>query len=68
MQLDIKWVSRWKAREEIVCKKLYGDVELVNHSGVNKWQNHCFLALLKEFKPEEIFNIDKTRLFLSVYA
>ena len=58
-QLNINCVNKWKAREEIVCKKLYGKIELVDHSCVNEWQNHCFLALFKEFKLEEIFNTDK---------
>ena len=55
-KLDINWVNRWKAREEIVCKKLHGEAG-------SEWQNHRLQALLKEFEPEQIFNTDETGLF-----
>ena len=44
-KLDINWVNKWKAREEIVCKKLHGEAESVDQDGVNEWQNHRLLAL-----------------------
>ena len=62
-KLDINWVNRWKAREEIMCKKLHGEAESVNQDGVNEWQNHRLPTLLKEFEPEQIFNTDETGLF-----
>ena len=62
-KLDINWVNRWKAREEIVCKKLHGEAESVDQDGVNEWQKHRLPTLLKEFEPEQIFNTDETGLF-----
>ena len=62
-KLDINWVNRWKAREQIVCKKLHGEAESVDQDGVNEWQNHRLPALLQEFEPEQIFNTDETGLF-----
>ena len=56
-------MNRRKAREEIKCKKLHGKVESVDQDGVNEWQNDRLPALLKEFKPEQIFNTDETGLF-----
>ena len=34
----MNWANRWKAREEIVCKKLHGEAESVDHAGVDEWQ------------------------------
>ena len=46
-----------------MCKNLHGEAESVDQDGVNKWQNDRLSALLKEFKPEQIFNTDETGLF-----
>ena len=37
--LDANWVNRWKAREEIACKKLHGEVASVDQCEVDDWQN-----------------------------
>ena len=61
--LDANWVNRWKAREEIACKKLHGKAASVDQCEVDDWQKHCLPELLKWFKAEEIFNTDETGLF-----
>ena len=61
--LDANWVNRWKAREEIACKKLHGEAASVDQCEVDDWQKHHLLKLLKRFTAEEIFNTDETGLF-----
>ena len=52
-KLDIHWVNRWKTREEVVCKKLHGKVESVDHDDVNEWLNYRLPTLLKEFQHRQ---------------
>ena len=33
--LEMNWISRWKVREEVVCKKLYGEADLVDQQGTD---------------------------------
>ena len=61
--LDANWVNRWKAREEIACKKLHGEAAYVDQFEVDDWQKYRLPELLKRFKAEEIFNTDETGLF-----
>ena len=67
-QLSMSWINRWKMRKHIVCKKLYGEAESVDQNGVDEWQTNCLPALLKQFKAEDIFNADETRLFYRCLA
>lgn len=61
--LDMSWISRWKAREEVVCKKLHGEADSVDQQGADDWQRNRLPLLLKEYKAENIFNTDETGLF-----
>jgi len=50
-KLDINWVNRWKAREDIGCKKFREEAEPVDQDVGDKWQNHRLPTLLKELQP-----------------
>ena len=52
-KLDINWINRWKATEEIVCKNLHGEAESVDQFGVDKWQKYCLPIFSKLFKAED---------------
>lgn len=49
-KLDINWVNRWKAREEIVCRKIHGEAESFSQHGVCKWKNNRLSADVKEIE------------------
>ena len=36
----MNWINRWKAREEIVCKKLHDEAESIDRSGMDDWQKY----------------------------
>ena len=61
--LDMNWISRWKVREDIVCKRLHGEAASVGQQGADDWQRNRLSLLLKEYKAENIFNTDETGLF-----
>ena len=46
-----------------MCKKLHGEAESVDQSGMDGWQKYCLPTLLKQFKAKDIFNTNKTELF-----
>ena len=62
-KLNMSWINQWKVRKDIVCKKLHGKAESIDQNGVDEWQTNCLPALLKQFKAEDIFNADETRMF-----
>ena len=62
-KLGINWVNHWKKRNEIVVKKLHGEVESVDQDAASDWWKNRLPQLLKEFTAENIFNCDETGLF-----
>ena len=61
--LDMNWISRWKVGEDIVCKRLHGEADLVDQQGAEDWQRNRLPLLLKQYRAENIFNTDETGLF-----
>ena len=57
------WLDNFKGREAVVCKKICGESASVNIEDANKWKNDTLLEIIKDYKPEDIFNVDETGLF-----
>lgn len=58
------WLERFKERHGISFKKVCGEQKSVNVSSdqMEEWQR-ILSVLLKEYKPDDIYNADKTGLF-----
>lgn len=56
------WLSKLKKRHNIVLKIMSGESHDVNMDAVNEW-TETLPNLLKDFEPEDIFNMDETGLF-----
>ena len=40
LNLDKNWISRWKVRQEVLCKKLHGEADSVDQQGTDDWQKN----------------------------
>lgn len=61
------WLSRFKERHGIVCKKICGEEAAVDPSTVTSFFSEKLPALKKEFSPRDIFNADETGLFFKAH-
>lgn len=57
------WLSRFKERHGIVCKRICGEEAAVDPDIVESFFAEKWPALKKEFSPRNIFNADETGLF-----
>nr|XP_042912844.1 tigger transposable element-derived protein 6-like [Parasteatoda tepidariorum] len=57
------WLTRWKERNNIVYRKLHGEKQDADFSSAADWVNDVWPTLIKDYKPEQIFNTDETGLF-----
>ncbi|XP_064410227.1 tigger transposable element-derived protein 4-like [Latimeria chalumnae] len=57
------WLSRWKARHNIVQRKEYGEKQDADLPAAAEWKAETLPSILDEFKPRDIFNADETGLF-----
>ncbi|GBP89083.1 Tigger transposable element-derived protein 4 [Eumeta japonica] len=60
------WVQRFRARHNIVAKKVCGEAAGVPEGVTEKWLSHKWPALSEGYTPEEIFNADETGLFYNL--
>ena len=61
--ITTSWISRWKERHSIVCKRLHGEAAAVDNHATESWFSDRLPELLQEFSPDNIFNADETGLF-----
>ena len=56
------WLSRWKTRFGIKFKKAHGEKASADFASAEQWKLRL-PSLLQKFRPEDIYNADKTGLF-----
>ena len=61
------WLSRWKARHNIVFKKEHGEKQDAELTSASDWKQDILPDILRSFKEEDVFNADETGLFFSGY-
>ncbi|XP_067120346.1 tigger transposable element-derived protein 4-like [Centruroides vittatus] len=57
------WLERFKGRHGVTFKKLCGEKESVDMISVETWKERVLQEIEKLYKPENVFNLDETRLF-----
>ncbi|XP_071056889.1 tigger transposable element-derived protein 6-like [Onthophagus taurus] len=56
------WLSRWKVRHGIKCKKAHGEKNSSNVETAEKWKEDL-PNLLRLYDPDNIYNSDEIGLF-----
>ena len=57
------WLGRFKRRHGIIFKAFSGEAASVDMSTVETWRGSALKELLQLYKPDDIFNADKTGIF-----
>lgn len=57
------FIKRFKTRNSIKFDKIHGEAEGVPEMVTNEWITHKLPEMIKEFKPEDVFNADEFGLF-----
>lgn len=57
------WLSRFKERNGIVCKKICGEEFSVNQDTVDSFFSEVWPVIKRDYAPRDIFNADETGLF-----
>ncbi|XP_051161251.1 tigger transposable element-derived protein 4-like [Leptopilina boulardi] len=60
---SLSWISRFKARHNIVSGTIAGESSSVEQNIVTEWLTTVWPNLRKQFSDENIFNADETGLF-----
>ena len=60
------WLSRWKPRHQIMFKRTHGEMGSGDTQGADKWISMVLTQLLREYKPDDIYNADETGLYYRV--
>jgi hypothetical protein len=53
---------RWKANENVVFHKLYGEKQAADSTGAEDWMNNVYPDVVKDFDSHNIFNADESGL------
>ncbi|KAL4121977.1 hypothetical protein QTP88_014392 [Uroleucon formosanum] len=56
------WLENWKNRHNIIFRKICGESASVNDSLCNEWLGKL-TNIIKEYSPDDVFNVDETALF-----
>ena len=56
------WLSRWKARNNVVFKKEQGGKQDADLPSASDWKRDILPDILRSFSKEDIFNTDETGL------
>ena len=59
----MRWINRFKVRHNIISGKIAGESLSVQQSDVIDWLEKVWPTLRAQFRDDEIFNADETRLF-----
>ena len=57
------WLERWKTRNSIQFKKQHGEKQDADDYGAERWTQEILPGILKEYRPQDIFNADETGLY-----
>jgi len=57
------WLEKFKRRHGIVAKVISGESKDVDDNDSENWITETVSKILKDYKPENIFNADETALF-----
>ena len=57
------WLSRWKARHKIRYKWAHGEKGSADIKSAEEWTSTILPGLLEEYRPNEVYNADKTGLY-----
>ena len=57
------WLSRWKKRHTIKYRRAHGEKGSADTVEAEKWMSIVFPQLLREYKPDDIYNADDTGLY-----
>jgi hypothetical protein len=57
------WVDRWKKRHGIVSLKFAGEGASVQEEDYKEWKEVLLSNILRQFSPEDLFNLDETGFF-----
>ncbi|GBL84871.1 Tigger transposable element-derived protein 6 [Araneus ventricosus] len=60
------WLEKFKRRHRIMAKVISGDSKHVDNNDRENWITETISKILKDYKPENIFNADETALFFNV--
>ena len=62
-QATTGWLNRWKARKQIVYKRLHGEKSSADVQGAQEWIANKLPSLLESYSPSDIYNADETGLY-----
>ncbi|KAG7477494.1 hypothetical protein MATL_G00070200 [Megalops atlanticus] len=57
------WLDRWKKRNDIAFKRAFREKEDTDTPHSRKWIETDIPALLRRYKPEDVYNADETGLY-----
>ena len=57
------FIDRWKTRHGIMLKKVSGEAGSVSEEDIRPWLDDALPQLLRQYKPEDVYNVDETGLF-----
>jgi hypothetical protein len=62
-EITSSWIDRWKIRHKVSSKVMAGEKTSVDDTVVTDWKNHRLPEILRNWAPEDIYNVDETGLF-----
>lgn len=57
------WLERWKARNNIVYKKLHGEKKDSDIPAADHWSKTVLPDILQKWNPDDIYNADETGIY-----
>ena len=65
-QVSDGWLQRWKERNNISFKTIFGESKSVTPELVNAWSETSLPTLFSNYDLKDIYKVDEFGLFLSV--
>lgn len=57
------WLENFKHRHSISFRTLQGEAGAVDAEKLGSWQEEVLKSAIKDFSPDDVFNVDETGLF-----
>lgn len=57
------WFCRWKERNAIVYKRVHGEKKDADEPAAERWITDVLPELIRNYKPEDIYNCDETGIY-----
>ncbi len=61
------WLTKWKARYQIVFKKEQGERASADVEGAKEWSKEVLPGILNTFSPEDLYNCDESGLYIRAF-